>query len=258
MVVRRILEAIKHPATGGLDLDDPLNTLRRREIVHGKYLLNCVYKEWYSRIRMQLSPTAADILEIGSGPGFMAVEIPSVTTSEVFEVDGVQRVENAHSLNYADASLDAIVMTDVLHHIPNVTLFFREAERVLRPGGQIIVVEPWVTWWSSLIYRHVHHEPFDPYTIDWTLDPGGPLSTANGALPWILFARDVKLFTRHFPMLEIRSIKPIMPLSYLASGGLSTRLGLPGKMYKYLRWAEQRILSEHGAMFAVIELRKLP
>ena len=45
----------------------------------------------------------------------------------------------------ADASLDGIVMTDVLHHIPDCTSLFHEAARVIRPGGRVVMIEPWNT-----------------------------------------------------------------------------------------------------------------
>jgi len=53
------------------------------------------------------------------------------------------RVGTAERLPYADASLDAVMATLMLHHLP-VPLrrdFAREARRVLRPGGRILTVD---------------------------------------------------------------------------------------------------------------------
>jgi len=50
-----------------------------------------------------------------------------------------------HFIASSDGSLRAIVMTDVLHHIPNVESFFAEAARCVRPGGVIVMIEPWLT-----------------------------------------------------------------------------------------------------------------
>ena len=82
-------------------------------------------------------------------------------------------------------------MTNVLHHLPQPGRFFDEAAGCVRPGGVVAMVEPWNTAWSRWVYRHhLHHETFLPAAADWEVPRGGPLSAANGALPWILFARD--------------------------------------------------------------------
>jgi hypothetical protein len=39
----------------------------------------------------------------------------------------------------------------------------------------------------------------NPDAADWSFPAVGPLSGANGALPWILFERDRARFEREFP-----------------------------------------------------------
>ena len=58
-----------------------------------------------------------------------------------------------------DGAASNIVMVDVLHHIEFPGMFFREASRALRPGGRLIMVEPAITWGSTLFFRLLHHEP---------------------------------------------------------------------------------------------------
>ena len=248
---------ISHPLTRDLDLDDVRVTLARRHIIESKGFLRAIYLEWYSLLRDKVG-TSRDILEIGSGAGFLKDVLPSVTTSEVFVVSNVDRVEDACRLSYPDASLDGIVMVDVFHHIPDARAFLSEACRVLRNGGMIVMIEPWLTRWSSCIYRRLHHEPFDPKAIDWSLPGGGgPLSNANGALPWIVFERDKRVFESEFPELSIVKVQPLMPLSYLASGGVGTQLTLPRGLFRWIRLVEKRILGERGAMFALLVLQKV-
>lgn len=45
-------------------------------------------------------------------------------------------------LTYPDASLDLIVSSDVLEHVPDVSAAFRETARVLRPGGAHLFTVP--------------------------------------------------------------------------------------------------------------------
>src|SRR5439155_19313772 len=131
-----------------------------------------------------------------------------------------------------DGSLRAIVMTDVFHHLPRSRDFFREATRIVRPGGVMAMIEPWVTPWSKLVYTRLHHEPFRPDATEWEFPSTGPLSGANGALPWIVFHRDRGVFQRDFPQWQIERVDPIMPLRYLLSGGVSMRSLVPSMMFR--------------------------
>jgi len=146
----------------------------------------------------------------------------------------------------------------VLHHVPDVRAFFAEAARCVRPGGVMVMIEPWVTRWSRLIYTRLHHEPFWPQTPDWQFPARGPLSSANGALPWIVFERDRAQFEREFPQWRIETLKPIMPFRYLVSGGVSLRALMPGWTFGAWRGLEKLFEPwlKTWAMFAVIKLRR--
>jgi SAM-dependent methyltransferase len=49
---------------------------------------------------------------------------------------------DATCLPIASASVDAVLCRDVLHHVQDKQLVLAEIVRVLRPGGQIVVIEP--------------------------------------------------------------------------------------------------------------------
>ena len=55
--------------------------------------------------------------------------------------DGVVCQDITH-LTYPDQSLDLIVSSDVLEHVPDVSAALRESARVLRPGGEHIFTVP--------------------------------------------------------------------------------------------------------------------
>jgi ubiquinone/menaquinone biosynthesis C-methylase UbiE len=46
------------------------------------------------------------------------------------------------ALPVATGSVDAVVVIDALHHVPDVAAVFREAHRVLQQGGQFLLAEP--------------------------------------------------------------------------------------------------------------------
>ncbi len=239
--------------TKNLNLNDPNVTRNRVEIIKNKSFLKKIYEEWYSLIINHLD-SREDVLEIGSGAGFLDDFLPNLITSEVFYVDNAKLITDAQHLPFGNNTLNAIVMTDILHHIPNCNLFFREASRAIRPGGKIIMVEPWNNLWSRFIYTNFHHEPFDISRAEWAFPSHGPLSSANGGLPWILFKRDKDLFVEKFKNLTVHNIKPIMPFSYILSGGLSIVSLLPGYSYKSIRFLEKLFFENKMGMFAFIEI----
>jgi SAM-dependent methyltransferase len=255
-VLRRWLT---HPDTLGLDIDDPHLTQLRRRIISEKSFLRQIYREWYQAIAASLPIGDGPVLEIGSGAGFLQEFIPDLVKSEVFVCPGMDMILNALTLPLASGSLRAIVMTDVLHHLPEPQRFFSEGARCVRIGGVIAMIEPWVSPWSRWVYEHLHHEPFDPNTTDWSFPTSGPLSGANGALPWIIFERDRIRFEREFPEWVIRTIKPQMPFRYLVSGGLSMRSLMPGAAFGFWRGVENILhpLMKYIAMFSLIVLKRV-
>src|SRR5690348_15120495 len=202
---------LAHPLTAGLELDDPATTELRRQIIQSKPFLKRIYDEWYSLLVAQLPAENGPVLELGSGAGHLTEFIARAITSEVFFCPGVKLIADAQQLPFPSGSLRAIVFTDVLHHMPDVRSFFRESTRCLRAGGRVVMIEPWATTWSRFVYSCLHHEPFDATSSQWRFPSTGPLSGANGALPWIVFHRDRKIFENEFTQLRIEAIRPFMP-----------------------------------------------
>jgi len=136
---------LAHPLTASLDLDDPATTELRRQVIASKPFLKAIYIEWYSLLAASLPPGEGNVLELGSGAGFCSQFIAGLITSDVFFCPGARIVINAAALPFTTDSLRAIVMTNVLHHQPDVCQFFSEASRCLRKGGEILMIEPWLT-----------------------------------------------------------------------------------------------------------------
>jgi len=239
-------------------LDDPATTRRRRDMVLRKPFLKSIYREWYEHIRRAIPEGPGSVLEIGSGPGFFADYCEQAITSDILWVDDLSVVLDACVMPLKTGALKAIVMTDVLHHIPRVRDFFVEARRVVKPGGAIAMIEPWNTPWSRWVYQNLHHEPFVPEANAWEFSNGGPLSMANGALPWILFERDRAKFQSEFPEWRILSIDLIMPIRYVLSGGFSGITLQPGFTFPLWRRIEQSLgkWARWSAMFAFIVLQR--
>jgi SAM-dependent methyltransferase len=251
-------QRLAHPLLRGLDVDNPQTTTRRRQIIQDNRFLRRIYQEWYEALAATLPDVPGAVLELGSGAGFLSNVVPGLITSEVFWCKHIHMVADGRRLPLPDRCLRGILMTDVLHHVPDVRAFLGEAARCVRPGGVMALIEPWVTRWSRIIYARLHHEPFRPQTPDWEFPAQGPLSSANGALPWIVFERDRALFEREFPQWRIETIRPCMPFRYLVSGGVSLRALMPGWAFGAWRGLERLFdpWMKTWAMFALIVLRR--
>ena len=246
-----------HPAARGLDLDSPELTALRREIVKTKPFLRTVYEEWYRLIVDSIPSGDGEVLELGAGGGFLKDLLPDVITSDLFDVPGVDSVVNALHLPFDEKTLKAILMTNVFHHIPDVAGFISEAERALRPGGCIVMIEPWNTPWSRFVHRRFHHEPMLTDVEEWTFPTTGPLSGANAALPWIVVDRDQDRLKREWPALTVTKIRPLMPFRYLVSGGVSLRSLQPGWAYPFWKAIdESSLVNPRMAVFALIVLER--
>jgi SAM-dependent methyltransferase len=249
---------LAHPLTRNLDLDDPATTQIRRTIIARKPFLRKIYAEWYRQISENLPGAPGRVLELGSGAGFLSEYLPDLISSEIFACPGVSLILDGQRLPFRDRSLRAIAMTNVLHHVSSVHAFFEEATRCLSPGGRVVAIEPWVSPWSRVVYSKLHHEPFDPTSPGWAFGGQGPLSAANGALPWIVLERDRKRFESEFPALRIQSIRRMMPLRYLICGGISMRSLMPAFTFPFWRGLENamRPVMRSCAMFALIVIEK--
>lgn len=235
----RALRRILRRDRGDLPLDAPELVEVHRGAIRQKPFLRRFYDDAYDFFvaeRTGLPPGTE--LELGSGGGYLKERIPTLQTSEVLAVAEVDRHVDATALDDKDLSMAAIYLLDVFHHIQDVEAFLREAHRCLRPGGKVVMIEPANTLFGRFVYRRFHHEPFEPGAASWRLPAGGPMSMANGALPWIVFTRDRDRFAQLFSGFEIARQQPFGPLLYLLSGGVSMRQLLPSFMLPVVRGVE--------------------
>jgi SAM-dependent methyltransferase len=253
---KSILRAVlAHPSTRNINLDDPSTATVHRELIQSKPFLRRIYDEWYSLLKSDLPVGPGEVLELGSGAGFLSEYIPNLLTSEISPSPRVRLALDGQQMPLADGALRAIVMTDVFHHIPNVRRFLAESARTVRSGGVVAMVEPWHSRWANWVYTRFHHEPFRPDTKEWEFATRGPLSGSNQALAWVVFKRDRALFEAQFPQWTIETLQPFMPFRYLISGGVSMRSMAPGFTFGMIK-AMEKPVAKSMAMFAHIVLRR--
>jgi len=111
-----------------------------RSVWDRKPVLRVVYDDLFRRIAEACGPGTT--LEIGGGSGNLAERLLDVVASDIQYAPWLNLVADAQRLPFAAGALGNIVMLDVLHHVEYPLHILAKAERVLRPGGRIVMVEP--------------------------------------------------------------------------------------------------------------------
>lgn len=192
-----------------------------RIIWEKKPVLRAIYHDYYQRILSNMSGVGRT-LEIGGGTGNLKEYCQDVVSTDIVPNNWLDTACDAQALPFKNNSFDSVVAIDVLHHIERPIRFFREAERVLKPGGRIILLEPAMTKFSWFFYHFLHPEPviwdMDPL-LDAALNPNRQPFDANQAIPELVFGKYYDQFTQLFPQLSLIKKDYFSICLYPLSGG---------------------------------------
>jgi SAM-dependent methyltransferase len=259
---RSLFAFLREPRLLGLEVGSREYFQAQGSLIQSRPLLKYCYDTWY---REMLEANhgqeflAGEALELGSGGSLLSGFVPGLITSDV--VEGVaDRVIDGRHLPFEDGSLHAIFMTHTLHHIPDVSRFLREADRVLKPGGFVAMVEVAHTSLARLFFDRFHPEPYDDSAPDWAFPQADSMMDSNQALSWIIFERDRSRFALEFPRLRVETKKWLPWLTYLLGGGVTMRNLVPRFLAPFLIGLERLAvpLRPWLALHWLLILRKLP
>lgn len=247
-----------------MNTNDELSlTQSHRDIIRKKAFLRATYIKFYDEIRREICRDGEDskarcLVELGSGGGFLKEVMPGVITSDVLKIPFVDVVFSATEMPFKDETVDGFMMLNVFHHLNDVAAFLGEISRCLKKGGKMIMIEPSSTLLARFVWKYLHHEPYDP-AGGWGFKRGGPLLTANGALPYIVFFRDRQRFQAEFPSLRLISTQNHTPMMYILSGGMSLRQLIPTFAMSFAMRADDalRPLYDLLGMFITIKIEKI-
>lgn len=206
--------------------------------------LRMLYGRWFEAVRRELPDVDGPVLEVGSGIGKLKEHIPDLLTLDLAPTCWTDMAGDGQALPVKDESLAAIVAFDVLHHLPRPMRFFREALRSLKPGGRVVIMDPYASPLSRVVFGLFHAEkldldcdPFDDRKALCSEDA----YDSNQAVATLVFWRGLDSFARVFPGLAVIKRRRLSYLSYALSGGFSGPTLAPAKVLAALAGLEDRL-----------------
>ena len=212
----------------------------RKQIWKSKKILKRLYHNWSRIIGSALRP--GSILEIGGGSGNLKAFFKDAISSDVVFVPWIDAVLDAHHLPFHNATFDNMILFDVLHHLHDPAQFFSEAQKVLKRKGRIVLMEPYISLVSFLVYQFLHHEG-----MDWNIDPFKKECLkknrnhlhGNQAIPTLIFERYKNRFEKDFPGLKTIKKERMDFIIYPLSGGFHNPSLCPLFLYSTLEYLEK-------------------
>tara|TARA_A100001015_G_scaffold63944_1_gene70584 strand:+ start:4516 stop:5325 length:810 start_codon:yes stop_codon:yes gene_type:complete len=169
-------------------------------------------------------------IEVGAGAGFSRdfIKNKNLKLSDMSNDDHLDLKNiDAQNTKLEEESLDFVIASNMIHHIPYPIKFFREMHRILRKDGKLIIFEPYCSIILQIATFIMKHEGFD-FTLN-VWDEKIPKSEeknswhGNIAVPHLIFD-DKKKFDENlgkYFKFEYENLTEC--LVFLNSGGVTSK-----------------------------------
>jgi len=211
------------------------------------------YRAFYQAISAQLAPQEGGYsVELGSGMGNIKAIIPDCITTDIFDNPWLDRVENAYSLSFPEASVANLILFDVWHHLEYPANALDEAARVLRREGRLIIMDPAMSIAGRIVFGLFHHEPlgfkhtFSSRSVQLRSPSDLPYFAAQSSAHRLLERQLLPDLLRDWKTVHIQKITSF---TYLASGGFRGRKLYPSFALPLMRRIDE-LLGRWPDLFA--------
>lgn len=241
--------------------DDPIKaTVIQRKILNEKFLLRQWYEDIYCFVSQNLKSGPINV-ELGSGSSFLYEHIEGLIKTNIMVISDNDMAFDAYRMPFKDGSVDNFILISVFHHFDAPEKFLWEAARVLKPGGRILISDPYISILSYLVWQFLHPEGCDLSKIGFDKNiQNNPLLDANSANATLMFVRDKNCRSKVFSKFKLVRITYHAVFHYWLAGGYNLpplapewSLGIINLVEKLLR-PFGRLLASF--MFVILEKSK--
>jgi ubiquinone/menaquinone biosynthesis C-methylase UbiE len=154
---------------------------------------------------------------------------------------------DASNLPFSNNQFDCAFSIDALHHISKPIDALIELIRVVKPGGKVILVEPYVSFLSYFVYKLFHEEntswrykiPLSGQTVSEEASAG-----EQGVLQAILLSKKILSLIQTSTEKELVFKKQYFsPVSFFATGGLTNPFSVSNRFIALLLDIEKKLPS---------------
>ncbi len=218
-----------------------------------KPLLRTIYRAFHEEIARCLSSLESPlVVELGSGIGNIKEVIPHALRTDLFPNPWLDQTENAYALSFGNETVSDLILFDVFHHLRYPGTALKEFWRALRPGGRVLVFDPFISLLGLVVYGLLHKEPVGwGKEIEWYAPAGwdpaqADYYAAQGNAARVFFSRITPTLFKDWTVV---TRKRYSAFSYVASGGYSGPQLYPDSFYPKMR-ALDGFLDNIPAVFA--------
>ncbi|QKV63224.1 methyltransferase domain-containing protein [Pseudomonas sp. 43A] len=256
---------LSEPSLKKFDVDGIERIELHSKVLETKQMLKEVFVEFhhsFHELAARHIPAKGLEVELGAGVAPMRDTYRQVLATDIVAAPYLDQVVDAQNMELDDAGVAVFYGQNCFHHFPEPDLFFNEVKRTLKPGGGLILIEPYYGPLASTLYKRMFKsEGFDKAYGSWNTPATGPMNGANQALSFLVFIRDKEEFDRKHPSLEIVHQEVCNNyLRYLISGGLNFRQLLPNFCTPLIKLLEKILqpLNTLLGLHHIIVIRKKP
>ena len=199
-------------------------------------------------------------IEVGAGTGVSKeyikcdnFQITDFADNEWLDYKMIDALDTGFNTN----SLDFVISSNMVHHVPYPAKFFEEMNRILKPGGKLIIQEINCSFFMQVLLKIMRHEGFD-FTID-VFDKKkictdeNDLWSANCAIPNLLFD-DIEKFKLNFKYFNVDHTSYSEFLSFINSGGVISKtfhIPVGRTLNKFIKMIDNLLVKISPSLFAL-------
>ena len=213
---------------------------RMQSIANTKVARETYYSNKYNNVKFLLSKRFGWMnkfikesdhgIEVGSGAGFSKdfiknknFKLTDLGNDEHLDYKNI----DAQNTGFKTDSLNFVIASNMIHHIPYPIKFFKEINRILKNGGRLIIFESYCSIFFQLATMIMKHEGFD-FTLN-VWDEEEPKSDeknawhGNIAVPHLIFDDRSRFNKEIGNLFEIEYEELTECLIFINSGGVTSK-----------------------------------